>query len=179
VVLTYNLEGLTAPLRLSGEVVADLFLGKITTWNDARIAALNPGLKLPTTAVMIAHRADGSGTTAVFSDYLSKVSPEWKSKVGSNTALNWPVGLGGKGTEGVTGLVKQTPGAVGYVELSYAAANNLSFATLQNTAGNFVAPSPRSVTAAAASSVNSMPKDFRVSITNAAGKDSYPISSAI
>lgn len=176
VVLTYNLDGIATGLKLSGDVVADLFLGKITQWNDARIAVLNPGVKLPDTSVIISHRSDGSGTSNIFTDYLSKVSPEWKQKVGTGTAVNWPAGLGGKGNEGVSGIVKQTPGAIGYVELIYAENNKLPIAALKNTAGNFVAPSTQTVTSAAASVSKTMPADYRVSITNASGKNSYPIS---
>lgn len=177
VVLTYNLPGLEKPLNLSGPLVADLFLGKVAKWNDPAVAGLNPGVKLPDTPVMIVHRADGSGTTAVFTDYLAKVSPEWKQKVGTGNALKWPVGLGGKGNEGVTGLIKQTPGSLGYVELVYAASNQMPQAVLKNRAGKLVAASSRSVTAAAAASAKTMPADFRVSITDAEGKDAYPISS--
>ncbi len=178
VVVTYNLPGLSKPLQFSGDVLADIFLGKISKWDDARIAKDNAGVKLPAgLAIMVAHRSDGSGTTAVFTDYLSKVSADWKSKVGSGTAIKWPAGLGGKGNEGVTGLVKQTPGAIAYVELIYAEANKLPSALLKNRAGVYVAASPRTVTAAAQGSLKGMPKDFRVSITQAEGKDAYPISS--
>jgi phosphate transport system substrate-binding protein len=176
VVLTYNLPEAGDHLKLSSDVVADLFLGKITQWDDKRIAEANPGVKLPATPVLIAHRSDGSGTSNIFTDYLSKVSPEWKSKVGVGPSVNWPTGLGGKGNEGVTGLIKQTPGAIGYVELIYAINNKLPVATLRNKAGNWVAPSPKSVTAAAEGALKSMPEDLRVSITDAAGKDAYPIS---
>ncbi len=172
VAVVYN--GLPAGLKLSPEALADLFLGKITKWNDARIAMLNPGMKLPDVAVTIAHRSDGSGTTAVFTDYLGKVSSEWKSKVGVGKAVKWPVGLGGKGNEGVTGLCKSTPGALGYVELAYASQNKLTMASLRNADGEFVAPSIASTSAAAAGVT--LPADFRVSITNAKGKASYPIS---
>lgn len=175
VALTYNLPGVTG-LKLSGEVVGDIFLGKITKWNDERIAKLNPTTKLPDGAILVVHRSDGSGTTGIFTDYLSKVSPEWKSKVGVGTAVNWPAGLGGKGNEGVAGLVKQTPGSMGYVELIYAKNNNLSVAQLKNRAGKFMEPSTKSVTAAAAGGLKAMPSDFRVSITDAEGKDAYPIS---
>jgi phosphate transport system substrate-binding protein len=177
VVITYNLPEVTKPLQLSGDVIADMFLGKITKWNDARIAKLNPGVNLPATDILVAHRSDGSGTTAVFSDYLSKVSPDWKQKVGTGTALNWPSGLGGKGNDGVTNLVKQTPGAVGYIELTYAETNKLPFAALKNKSGKFVVATPATVSNAAAGALKTMPKDFRVSITDAAGKDAYPISS--
>ncbi|MFL5813534.1 MAG: phosphate ABC transporter substrate-binding protein PstS [Bdellovibrionia bacterium] len=176
VVLTYNLPEVKKPLQLSGEVIADLFLGKINKWNDAAIAKLNPGVQLPATDILVAHRSDGSGTTAVFSDYLSKVSPEWKQKVGTGPALNWPTGLGGKGNDGVTNTVKQTPGAIGYIELTYAETNKLPYASLKNKAGKFVVPSPATVSNAAAGALKDMPKDFRVSITDAAGKDAYPIS---
>lgn len=175
VVLTYNIPNLT-DLKLTPELVADIFLGKITRWDDAKIAAENKGAKLPSTSILVAQRSDGSGTTAIFTDYLSKVSSAWKTKVGSGPSVKWPVGLGGKGNEGVTGLVKQTPGSIGYVELIYAESNKLSFATLKNQAGNFVKPSAKSVTAAAAGFLKSMPADFRVSITNAPAKDAYPIS---
>lgn len=176
VVLTYNLPGLTKPLVLSGEVVADLFLGKITKWNDERIAQLNHGVQLPGDAVLVVHRSDGSGTSGIFTDYLSKVSPEWKSKVGAGTAVNWPAGLGGKGNEGVSGLVKQTPGSLGYVELIFAKTNSLSYAWLKNKSGKVVEPSTTTVTAAASGSLKTIPSDFRVSITDASGKDAYPIS---
>jgi phosphate transport system substrate-binding protein len=178
VAITYNLPSVKEELKLSGDVIADIFLGKITKWSDERIQKLNPGVKFPENAyVMVAHRSDGSGTTAVFADYLSKVSPDWKAKVGTGTALKWPIGLGGKGNEGVTGLIKQTPGAIGYVELIYAESNNLPVARVRNKTGQFIAPSSKGVTAAAAGALESMPDDFRVSITDPAGKDSYPISS--
>lgn len=177
VVVTYNLPQLKAPLKLSGDVIADLFLGKIKKWNDARVASTNPGVALPATDVMVVQRSDGSGTTAVFTDYLAKVSAEWKSGVGSGTSVKWPVGLGGKGNEGVTGLIKQTPGTIGYVELTYAKTNQLPYALIKNPAGAFVQASPPSVTAAATATSKDIPEDFRVSITNAGGKDSYPISS--
>jgi phosphate transport system substrate-binding protein len=177
VVITYNLDGLDKPLQLSSDVVADIFMGKITQWDDARIAALNPGVTLPKgLAILVAYRSDGSGTTAVFADYLAKVSPSWSEKVGTGTSLSWPTGLGGKGNEGVTAIVKGTKGAIGYTELTYAKTNSLPVAAIKNKAGKFVSPSPASVTAAA-SSVKSMPADFRISITNADGKDAYPISS--
>jgi phosphate transport system substrate-binding protein len=178
VVLTWNLPSLgEAQLKFDGPTIADVFLGKITKWNDKRIAALNPGVNLPNADLIVVHRSDGSGTSYIFSDYLSKVSPEWKDKVGKATSVNWPVGLGGKGNEGVTQQVKETEGAVGYVELIYAVANNLPFAQVKNSAGEFVQPSLASVTAAAASAKFSSGTDFRVSITDAPGKDSYPISS--
>ena len=176
VVLTYNVPGIEQGLKLDGESTADIFLGKITKWNDPRIVKLNPGLNLPDTAVLVAHRSDGSGTSNIFTDYLSKVSQEWQQKVGTGTAVNWPAGLGGKGNEGVTGLIKQTPGAIGYVEYIFAVNNHLAYATLRNQAGQFVLPNTKSVTAAAASALKSMPEDFRISITNASGPEAYPIS---
>jgi phosphate transport system substrate-binding protein len=177
VVLTYNLQGVTQPLRFSPEVVADIFLGKIKKWDDEHIKQDNPGAALPAADITVVHRSDGSGTSAVITDYLSKVSPEWKEKVGSGTSPNWPVGLGGKGNEGVTGQVKQTPNTVGYVELAYASQNKLPVAFLKNSSGNFVEPSLEAVTAAAAEAVATTPEDLRVSITNAAGAQAYPIAS--
>jgi phosphate transport system substrate-binding protein len=178
VVLTYHLPSLgQTQLRLDGPAVVDMFLGRITRWNDRRIAALNPGVNLPDIDLIVVHRSDGSGTTYVFTDYLTKVSREWKDKVGFATSVNWPVGLGGKGNEGVTQQVKQVEGAIGYVELIYAQANKLPFALLRNSAGNFVAPSLESATAAAASAGLKPGTDFRVSITNAAGAQVYPITS--
>lgn len=175
VVLTYNVAGLN-DLKLTSEIIAEIFLGKITKWDDAKIAAVNPGAKLPSITILVAQRSDGSGTTAIFTDYLSKISAEWKAKVGSGPSVKWPVGLGGKGNEGVTGLIKQTPGSIGYVELIYAESNKLSFATVKNQAGNFIKPSVKSVTAAAAGSLKTMPADFRISITNSPSKDAYPIA---
>lgn len=179
VAVTYNLPGVTQPLKLTGEVLADMFLGGITKWNDSRIAALNPGVKLPSSDVIVVHRADGSGTTYIFSDYLATVSPSWLAKVGRGQSLNWPVGLGGKGSEGVTGQVKQLPGAVGYVELSYAKQNKLPAALIRNAAGAWVGPTLESVTAAAAGAASKLPanSDYRISIVNAPGKAAYPISS--
>jgi phosphate transport system substrate-binding protein len=177
VVLTYNLESVSQKLRFSPEVIADVFLGKITTWNDPRIAADNPGVSLPANNITVVHRSDGSGTSAVFTDYLSKVSPEWKEKVGSGTSPKWPVGLGGKGNEGVTGQVKATPNTIGYVELAYAVQNKLPVALIKNKSGGFVEPSLEAVTAAAAESVATTPEDLRVSITDAAGASAYPIAS--
>jgi phosphate transport system substrate-binding protein len=173
VVVTYNAP--MKSLRLTPEVLANIFLGKITKWNDPAIAKLNAGETLPDLAITVAHRSDGSGTSYGFTDYLSKVSPEWKEKVGANTAVQWPVGLGGKGNDGVTGLVKQTPGAIGYVELAYANQNKLPVAELQNREGAWVKPTLESTSAAAAGVT--MPPDFRVSITNAAGKEAWPIAS--
>jgi phosphate transport system substrate-binding protein len=177
VVLAYNLPSVKQKLRLTGPVVADIFLGNIVKWSDPAIAKLNPGVKLPDDPIVTCHRSDGSGTTYIFADYLSKVSPGWASKVGKGTSLKWPAGLGGKGNEGVTGLVQQTPGAIGYIELIYALTNNIPFATLQNHDGKWVDASLAGVTAAAAASATSIPADFRVSITDASGADAYPISS--
>jgi len=176
VVLAYNLPEVKTALKLSPEVLSEMFMGKIQKWNDAKIAALNAGVALPATAVLPVYRADGSGTTAIFSDYLAKVSPEFKAAVGSGKSLKWPAGLGGKGNEGVTGVIKQTPGAIGYVELVYAESNQMPVAQLKNAAGQFVAPSIESVTAAALGALKTIPADYRVSITNAEGKKSYPIS---
>jgi phosphate transport system substrate-binding protein len=178
VVVTYHLSGLTRPIQLSPEVIADIFLGNITKWDDPKITSLNPGASFPKDlAILVAYRSDGSGTTAVFADYLAKVSPAWKEKVGTGTSLSWPTGLGGKGNEGVTAVVKGTEGAIGYTELTYAKTNQLPVAAVRNKAGKFIAPSPASVTAAAVGALKAMPADFRVSITDADGKDSYPISS--
>lgn len=178
VVLTYNLPALgDSVLVLDSAAVADLFLGRITKWNDPRLAHLNPGVVLPDQDVTIVHRSDGSGTTYVFVDYLSKVSPVWRDSVGRATSVNWPIGLGGKGNEGVTQQVRQLEGAIGYVELVYAASNQLPAARIRNSAGTVVAPSLASSTAAAASATFTPDTDFRVSITNAPGPDAYPISS--
>jgi phosphate transport system substrate-binding protein len=177
VVITYNLQGIAQPLRFSPDVIADIFLGKIRKWNDTRIKADNPDANLPASDITVVHRSDGSGTSAVFTDYLSKVSPEWKERVGSGTSPNWPVGIGGKGNEGVTGQVKQTPNTLGYVELAYAVQNKLPVALIKNRSGEFVEPSFDAVTVAAAESVATTPEDLRVSITDAAGKTAYPISS--
>ena len=177
VVPVYNIPNVNAELHFSGPLLADMFLGKITKWNDPAIARLNAGVSLPASDITVAHRADGSGTTYIWVDYLSKVSPEWKSKVGVATSVNWPTGVGGRGNEGVSGLVRQTPGAIGYVELIYALQNRIAYGSVQNTAGEFVKASVSSVTAAAAEAAGKMPPDFRVSITNAPGKGVYPISS--
>jgi phosphate transport system substrate-binding protein len=178
VVVTYNLPSLGATkLKLDGTTLVDIFMGRITKWNDRRIAALNPGVNLPNIDLIVVHRSDGSGTTYVFTDYLNKFSREWRDKVGYATSVNWPVGLGGKGNEGVTQQVKQVEGAVGYVELIYAISNNLPYASIKNSAGTFVEPSLESVTAAAGSARFAPDTDFRVSITNAPGANSYPISS--
>ncbi len=176
-VITYNLPGVTGSLRLTGSVIADIFLGKITKWNDDAIAKLNPTVKLPDTPIVVCHRSDGSGTTYVFTDYLSKVSPDWSKQVGKGTAVKWPAGLGGKGNEGVTALVAQSPGGIGYIELVYAVQTKVPYADIQSHDGEWVKPSVESITAAAAGAAASMPADFRVSITNAPGSNAYPISS--
>jgi phosphate transport system substrate-binding protein len=177
VVLTYNLPEAAKPLRFSPDVIADVFLGKITKWNDARIAADNPDANLPAKDITVVHRADGSGTSFVFTDYLAKVSAEWKSKVGADKSPKWPVGQGGKGNEGVTGQIKQQPNTIGYVELAYAVQNKLPAALIKNKAGNFIDPTIDAVTAAAAGTVANTPGDLRVSITDADGATAYPISS--
>jgi phosphate transport system substrate-binding protein len=177
VVPSYNIPGVTANLKFTGAVLAEIYLGKITKWNDPGIAKLNPGVKLPATDIAVVHRSDGSGTTYIWVDYLSKIYPEFKQKVGVATSVNWPAGVGGKGNEGVAGLVKQTPGAIGYVELIYAIQNDISFGDVQNHDGKFVRASLESVTEAAAGATTAMPPDFRVSITNAPGANAYPISS--
>jgi phosphate transport system substrate-binding protein len=176
IVPTYNVAG-SPDLKFSGATLAGIFLGNIKKWNDPALKKDNPGANLPNEDITVVHRSDGSGTSFVFSDYLSKVSPEWKSKVGANTSVNWPVGLGGKGNEGVAGLVKQTPNSIGYVELIYAAQNKMSFGAMKNAAGNFVKADANTVSEAAAGASKDMPADFRVSITNAPGKNAYPISS--
>jgi phosphate transport system substrate-binding protein len=176
VVVTYNVPGIDKGLKLTPEVLTGIFLGEITSWNDPKLTEINSGLNLPDKPIIVAHRSDGSGTTNIFTDYLTKISKDWEAKVGKGTSVNWPVGLGGKGNEGVTGVVKQSEGAIGYVELAYAVKNNLPYATLKNKAGQFVDASFKAVSAAAASSSKNMPADLRVSITNADGKDSYPIS---
>lgn len=177
VVPIYNIEGVKTQLKFSGPVLADIILGKITNWNDAALAKENPSVKLPNEEITVVHRADGSGTTYIFVDYLSKVSPEFKDKVGVGTSVQWPVGIGGKGNPGVAGLVKQTPGSIGYVELIYALQNKIAYGSVKNAAGEYVSASLDSVTAAAAGAAKAMPADFRVSITNAPGKGVYPISS--
>ena len=177
VVPVYNIPNVKAELQFTGAVLADIFLGKITKWNDPAIAKLNAGVTLPATDITVAHRADGAGTTYIWVDYLAKVSPEWKSKVGVANSVNWPTGVGGRGNEGVAGLVTQTPGAIGYVELIYALQNKIAYGSVQNASGEFVKASVAAVTAAAAEAVKVMPADFRVSITNAPGKGVYPISS--
>jgi phosphate transport system substrate-binding protein len=178
VVATYNLPSLGKnALRFDGLMLADIYLGRISKWNDRRLAGANPGVKLPDQDIIVVHRSDGSGTTYIFTDYLSRISQEWKTKVGRATSVEWPVGLGGKGNEGVTQQVKQTEGAIGYVELIYAISNQLSYAHIKNAAGEFVEPTLKSVSAAAAGAALGPDTDFRVSITNPGGKESYPISS--
>jgi phosphate transport system substrate-binding protein len=176
VVPIYNVAG-AGEIKFNGPVLADIFLGKITKWNDPAIMKLNAGAKLPATDITVVHRSDGSGTSYIWVDYLAKVSPEWLKKVGVATSVNWPAGLGGKGNEGVAGLVQQTPGSIGYVELIYALQNKISYGSVQNLEGEFLRATIESVTAAAGAAVKNMPKDFRVSITNAPGKGVYPISS--
>lgn len=172
----YNIPGVTAELKFTPETLAGIFLGKITSWDDPALAKDNPGVKLPSQPIIVIHRSDGSGTTYIWTDYLSKISSEWQGQIGKGTSVKWPVGLGGKGNEGVAGMVRQMPGAIGYIELIYAVQNKITYGVVKNAAGCFVKASLESVTAAAAS-VKSMPADFRVSITNAPGKDAYPISS--
>jgi len=172
----YNIPGVTGELKFSGAILANIFLGKITKWNDPAIAKENPGAKLPTTDITVVHRSDGSGTTYVWCDNLSKISPEYKTKIGVATSVNWPVGIGGKGSEGVSGLVQQTPGSIGYVELVYAMQNKISYGSVKNQSGEYVKSTIESVTAAANAAAAQMPADFRVSITNASGKGVYPIS---
>ncbi|PYX02939.1 MAG: phosphate ABC transporter substrate-binding protein PstS [Acidobacteria bacterium] len=172
----YNIPGVTEELKFTPELLANIFLGKITSWNDAALAKANPGVNLPNQPIIVIHRSDGSGTTYIFTDYLSKVSTDWKNQVGKGTSVKWPVGLGGKGNEGVAGMIRQMQGSIGYVELIYAVNNHIAYGSVKNAGGQFVKASLESVTAAAAS-VKSMPADFRVSITNAPGKDAYPIAS--
>lgn len=174
---TYNIPGISAELSFTPEALAGIFLGKITRWNDPELTKSNPGVKLPDHDLVVVHRSDGSGTTYVWVDYLSKISPEWKSRVGVGTSVNWPVGLGGKGNEGVSGQIKQVAYSIGYVELVYAIQNKLPYGKVRNQAGSFVKAELASVTAAAAGAATDMPDDFRVSITNAPGKNAYPISS--
>jgi len=177
VVPIYNLPGIDKDLNFAPDVIADIYLGKIAKWNDARIAKDNPGVSFPDKAILPVYRSEGSGTTFIFSDFLSKVSPEWKAGPGSGTAIKWPAGIGAKGSEGVTGMVRQTPGAFGYVELVYAAQNKVQYGLVRNAAGKFLKATTDGVTAAAAGAAKTMPADFRVSITNAPGPASYPISS--
>ncbi len=177
VVPVYNITGVTGELRFTGKLLADIYLGRITKWNDNAIKSLNPGANLPGEDITVVHRSDGSGTSYIWCDYLSKVSPDYRKTVGVATAVNWPVGVGGKGNEGVSGLVRQTPGSIGYVELIYALQNKISYGEVQNAAGEFVRATTETVSNAASSAAKAMPKDFRVSITNAPGKNVYPISS--
>jgi phosphate transport system substrate-binding protein len=172
----YNVPGVGEELKFTPDVLSGIFLGKITNWNDKAIAAANPGVKFPDQSIIVVHRSDGSGTTYIFTDYLSKISSDWQSGVGKGTSVKWPVGLGGKGNEGVAGVIRQMQGAIGYVELIYAVQNKIPYGSVKNAAGNFVKASLESVTSAAGS-MKSMPADFRVSITNSPGKDAYPISS--
>ena len=176
-VITYNLPGVTQQLNFTPEAIGGIFLGTIKKWNDAAIAGANPGVKLPASDIVVVHRAEASGTTFIFVDYLSKINKGWETKVGRGTAVNWPVGLGGKGNEGVSGQIKQIPNSVGYVELIYAIQNKMAYGKVRNAAGVFVQADLASVTAAATGAIKEIPDDFRVSITNAPGKDSYPISS--
>jgi len=176
VVPAYNIPGISGEVKFTPEALAEIFLGRITKWNDKAIASANPGVNLPDKAIIVVHRSDGSGTTFIWTDYLSKVSGDWKSQVGSGTSVKWPIGLGGKGNEGVAGSIRQLQGAIGYVELIYAVQNNIPYGSVRNAAGVFLKASLEGVTAAAASAPK-MPADFRVSITNAPGKDAYPISS--
>lgn len=179
VVITYNVPGLTVPLNLTGKAIADIFSGRITKWSDTRVTSLNPGVKLPATDILVVHRSDGSGTSYIFTDYLTNAVPAWATSVGKGKEVKWPVGLGAKGNEGVAGQVQQTPGAIGYVELAYAKQNNLPTAAVENKAGKRVLPSVASATAAAAGAAQALPAntDYRISIVNAPGADSYPISS--
>ncbi|HEY3219694.1 MAG TPA: phosphate ABC transporter substrate-binding protein PstS [Gemmatimonadales bacterium] len=179
VVAAYNLPDVAQPVRFTADVLADIFLGKITSWGDARLASINPGVTLPKQDIIVVHRSDGSGTSFVWTDYLSKVSPEWLQKVGRGPSVNWPVGLGGRGNEGVASTVRQTPGAIGYVELGYALINKMSFGIVRNSSGNWITASLESVTAAAAGAMKAMgpSTDFRVSITNSAGPQAYPAAS--
>jgi phosphate transport system substrate-binding protein len=177
VVPVYEIPGVSGELRFTGKVLADIFLGKITKWSDPAIRSLNAGVNLPNLDITVVHRSDGSGTSYIWCDYLSKVSADYKKTVGVATSVNWPVGVGAKGNEGVAGLVKQTPGAIGYVELIYALQNKIPYGSVQNAAGEFIRASTETVSNAAAQAAKSMPKDFRVSITNASGPDVYPISS--
>jgi phosphate transport system substrate-binding protein len=174
---TYNIPGVTAALNFTPEALAGIYLGKITKWNDPAVTGANKGVNLPANDIVVVHRSDGSGTTYIWTDYLSKVSPEWKSKVGTGGSVNWPVGLGGKGNEGVTGQIKNAPNSIGYVELIYAISNKMPYGNVKNSSGTFIKADLASVTAAAAGAAKSMPDDFRVSITDATGKTAYPIAS--
>ena len=173
-VVSYNVAGVEQGLKLTPDVIADIFLGKITKWNDSRITSQNPSMSLPNEDIIVVHRSDGSGTTYIWTDYLSSISSEWKSKVGKGTSVNWPTGLGGKGNEGVAGIIKQTQGSMGYIELSYAIKNNLPYASIQNKSGNFIEPSLESTSKAADGVV--IPDDFRVSLVNGSNEEAYPIA---
>ncbi|HSL91084.1 MAG TPA: phosphate ABC transporter substrate-binding protein PstS [Candidatus Limnocylindrales bacterium] len=175
VAVVYNLKGIPSGLKVTPDALVDMYYGRITRWNDPRVAAANPGVKLPASDIVVTHRSDGSGTTDIFTNYLSAVSTEWRAKVGRGKSVNWPVGLGGKGNEGVAGVVKQTPGAIGYVELAYAMQNRMAVAALRNREGNFVVPTLASTSAAAAGAAKTMPDDFRLTLVDAPGKDSYGI----
>ena len=177
VVPTYNIPGVSAVLKFTPQALTDIYLGKVTKWNDSEITSSNPGVQLPPNDILVIHRSDGSGTTFVWTDYLSKVSSEWKDRIGSNTSVNWPVGLGGKGNEGVSGLVQQTPNSIGYVELIYAIQNHMGYGLVENSAGKFIKASLASVTDAAAGAAEKMQTDIRISITNAPGAETYPICS--
>jgi phosphate transport system substrate-binding protein len=177
VVPVYNIPGVNKELNFSGDVIADIYLGKITNWNDSRIAKDNPGVSLPNNAILPVYRSEGSGTTFIFTDFLSKASPAWNSGPGRGSAINWPTGIGQKGNEGVSGMVRQSPNSFGYVELIYAVQNKMSFGQVKNASGKFLKASTDGVTAAAASAAKNMPADYRISITNAPGADAYPISS--
>jgi phosphate transport system substrate-binding protein len=177
VVPTYNVSGVSGDLNFTQKALSGIYLGTITKWNDPEIVNANKGVNLPNADIVVVHRSDGSGTSFIFTDFLSKANPDWKAKVGAAASVNWPVGLGGKGNEGVTGLVKQTPGSIGYIELIYAVQNNIPYGKVQNASGKFVKADLAGVTAAAAGAAKDMPEDFRVSITNAPGPTSYPISS--
>jgi phosphate transport system substrate-binding protein len=174
---SYNVPGVSTDLKFTQHALAGIYMGTITKWNDPEITKVNPGVNLPNADIVVIHRSEASGTTFIWTDFLAKASDDWKNKIGSNASINWPVGLGGKGNEGVTGLLKNTPGSIGYVELIYAIQNNIPYGEVQNSSGMFVKASIDSVTAAAAAAAKTMPDDFRVSITNAPGKTAYPISS--
>ncbi|HEX3819564.1 MAG TPA: phosphate ABC transporter substrate-binding protein PstS [Candidatus Sulfotelmatobacter sp.] len=176
VVPAYNIPGVSGEVKFTPEALSGIFLGKVTKWNDKAITAANPGVNFPDKDIIVVHRSDGSGTSFIWTDYLSKVSADWKSQVGSDTSVKWPIGMGGKGNEGVAGMIRQLGGSIGYVELIYAVQNNITYGSVKNAAGTFIKASLESVTAAAASAPK-MPADFRVSITNSPGKDAYPISS--
>src|SRR5215469_2028716 len=176
VVPAYNIPGVSGEVKFTPEALSGIFLGKISKWNDSTITSANPGINFPDKDIIVVHRSDGSGTSFIFTDYLSKVSPDWKSQVGANTSVSWPIGMGGKGNEGVSGMIRQLSGSIGYVELIYALQNNIPYGSVRNSSGAVVKASLDSVTAAAASAPK-MPTDFRVSITNSPGKDAYPISS--